>query len=93
MRIKKEKKSEAEIVADTLKGLERVIDAATPVPAPTDGEQHFQFSKRAHYRVMNSYHFKRLWEMFQGEHDVDLPVVEWTILSFEKERGPAQKEL
>ena len=87
------RKNRAEIIVDTLKGLEAVIDATIPAPVPADGEKHFQFTKRAHYRAMNSYHTKRLWEMFNGRVEVDLPAVEWAILSFEKERGPAEKEL
>lgn len=79
--------------SDILSTLLDLATPATPVSAPADGEKHYQFTKRAHYRVMNSYHTKRLWEMFNGQYDVDLPAVEWAVLSFEKERGPAEKKL
>ncbi len=87
-------KSIIQEAGDILTALVDLAIPENPAPAPAaGGEKMFQFTKRAHYRVMNSYHTKRLWEMFKGQYDVDLPAVEWAILSFEKERGPAEKEL
>ena len=82
--MERKRKTKAEIVVEALDGLGKVIDAAIPAPAPADGEKRFQFTKRAHYRVMNSYHTERLWEMFEGQYDTDLPAVEYAIVSLEQ---------
>ncbi len=74
--------------------LTTLLDAAapvTPVPAPANGEKSFQFTKRAHFRVMNSFYPEQLWEMFKGQYEVDLQAVEYAILAMQQEDNKDKK--
>lgn len=80
------RKSKAEIVAETLEGLGKVLDAATPADTPSsEGEKKYQFTKLAHFRVTHSNYEWDLREMFKGQYDVDLPAVEYAIFAMEQE--------
>ena len=85
----KGRQSKAEIVAETLKGVEQVIEAvvASGDSSKNSEERKYQFTKHAHFRMAHSFYLRELRELFKDQTDVDLSAVEYAILSLEQRDG------